>query len=327
MNRLYPLKFKPIFKEKVWGGQRIGTILGMDFSPLHNCGEAWIISGVEGENTIVENGFLAGNELNELVEVYMDNLVGGPAFDAYSETFPILIKFIDANAYLSIQVHPDDELAAIRHQSPGKTEMWYIIHADKDAELISGFRKKVGREEYIHHLQDKTLKNILNVEKVTAGDVFYVPAGRIHSLGPGILLAEIQQTSDITYRIYDWDRKDSTGHSRELHTALALDAMDFEVYENYRTSYSPQLNHPVNLLDTPFFTTNLMTLTKKLERDYSELDSFVVYVCTEGAFQLGYRDGIMPVNMGEAVLIPAELTGIQLNPQPKTTFLEVYLSE
>lgn len=327
MNRLYPLKFKPIFKEKIWGGQRIKTTLGMDFSPLTNCGEVWVVSGMQGENSIVDNGFLADNELNELVEVYMDDLVGGPAFDRFGDLFPVLVKFIDANDYLSIQVHPDDELASIRHQCPGKTELWYVIQAEKGAELISGFRKQVNQEEYIRHLQNKTLKDILNVEKAKAGDVFYMPAGRVHSLGPGILLTEIQTTSDITYRIYDWDRRDARGNTRELHTALALDAIDYELYNDYRVAYASVANQPVGLLDSPYFSTNLLDLTTRLDRDYSDLDSFVIYVCTKGKLDLFYRDGGLPVVMGDALLIPAELTGVTLSPRPEATLLEIYLSE
>ncbi len=327
MNRLYPFTFKPIYKEKIWGGQRIRTVLGKDFSPLPNCGEAWLISGVEGENTPVSNGFLADNELNELIEIYMDDLVGGPVFDKFGSSFPVLVKLVDANDYLSIQVHPDDELSLRRHQTNGKTEMWYIIDAEKNAELISGFSKKVDREQFIRHLQNKTLRDILNVEKVKPGDVFYLPAGRIHALCPGVLLAEIQQTSDITYRIYDWDRVDARGNSRELHTALALDAIDFEVHENYRTPYTRLPNQSVNLIESPFFTTNLVCLQKPLRKNLEELDSFVIYLCIKGHLELLYRDGVILLNGGDAVLVPAELNEIKLVPEKETCLLEVYLSE
>ena len=244
MNKLYPLKFKNIFKDKIWGGQKINTILGKDYTPLSNCGEMWVVSGVEGNQSIVENGFLAENELNEVVEIYMGDLVGEEVYEKYGNEFPVLIKFIDANDFLSIQVHPDDNLAKKRHAGNGKTEMWYIVEASPEAELISGFSKKVDKETYLEHLQNKTLKEILNFERVKAGDVFYMPAGRVHAIGPGILLAEIQQTSDITYRIYDWDRLGVDGSLRELHTDLALDAIDFE-----NRDWIPNSGWPIGLVD------------------------------------------------------------------------------
>jgi len=154
MNELYPLKFKAIYKDKIWGGEKIKTVLGKDFDPLPNCGEVWVVSGVEGNQTIVENGFLAENELNELVEVYMDELVGEKVFEEHGEEFPLLIKFIDAKDWLSIQVHPDDELAAKRKIGNGKTEMWYIMGADKGSQLISGFSKKVNQNVYLDHLNN-----------------------------------------------------------------------------------------------------------------------------------------------------------------------------
>jgi mannose-6-phosphate isomerase len=326
-NRLYPLKFKPIFKDKIWGGNRISKVLGMDISPLTTCGEAWVLSGHHNGPSVVANGFLAGNELNELIEVYMDDLVGAISFDRFGDEFPLLIKFIDSNDYLSIQVHPDDELAADRYQTNGKSEMWYVISSEDGAGLFCGFKGKVDRELFIKHLTDKTLPLILNNEKVKEGDVFYVPAGRIHSLGPGILLTEIQQTSDITYRIYDWDRVDSHGSPRELHTLQALDAIHFEDPEPVRLSYRNEQNNPVTLLNSPHFTTNLIDLTQPVNRDYSELDSFVIYICTGGKARLEYRDGHLPVNTGDTFLIPAELTGCRLVPSLRSRILEVYLEE
>ena len=289
MNKLYPLKFKPIFKDKIWGGQKINKVLEKDFSPLPNCGEVWVLSGVEDNQTVIENGFLEGNDLNEIVDVYMGDLVGDKIFQKFGVEFPILIKFIDANDWLSIQVHPDDELAWQRHNSSGKTEMWYIFDAEKNAELISGFSKKLDKESYQKHLENKTLKSVMNFEKVKKGDVYYMPAGRVHALGPGILLAEIQQTSDVTYRIYDWDRIDEAGMMRDIHTEEALDAIDFKIQENYQTDYSPKQNATVKLVESPYFTTNLIHLTKPLKKDYSELDSFVIYVCAEGDFDLDQR--------------------------------------
>ncbi|MEZ5082122.1 MAG: type I phosphomannose isomerase catalytic subunit [Bacteroidales bacterium] len=326
MNELYPLKFKPVFKDKIWGGQKIKTVLGKDFGNLPNCGEVWVLSGVEGNQTEIENGFLSGNELNELVEIYMGDLVGDSVFQKFGNEFPILIKFIDANDWLSIQVHPDDELAMKRHNSLGKTEMWYILDADDDSELISGFSKKVDKEGYQKHLKNKSLKEIMNFSHVKKGDVYYMPAGRVHALGPGILLAEIQQTSDITYRIYDWDRIDSAGMTRELHTDLALDAIDFNVYKDYKTKYDKKINQTVNIAESPYFTTNLLCLDTPLKKDYSELDSFVVYICSEGKFSITVNSKIYNLGLGEAMLLPAQIKKAEISPNPGSKLLEVYMA-
>ena len=312
MNSLYPLKFKPVFDDRVWGGDKIRTIMGLDFAPHDRCAEAWVLSGYDGRQTIVQNGFLAGNEINELVEIYMDELVGGKVFDETGSTFPLLIKFIDAREWLSIQVHPDDELAWKRNMPNGKTEMWYVIQADEKAQLISGFSKKVTQQQYLNYLRDKKLPEILNYEPVKAGDVFFMPAGRIHALGPGILLTEIQQTSDATYRIYDWDRVDAHGKSRELHTEQALAAIDFNLYPEYRTRYSASINHTSELVACPYFTTNLLELAQPLQKDYEELDSFVIYICLEGGMMLKYDGGEkIALRKGEVVLLPASMDRVE----------------
>ena len=325
MNSLNPLKFQPIFKDKIWGGHKIKTVLNKDFGKLPNCGEVWVLSGVDENQTEISNGFLAGNELNELVEVYMGDLVGDKVFRKFGNEFPILIKFIDANDWLSIQVHPDDELAIKRHGSLGKTEMWYIMAADDDSELICGFSEQIDKDQYQSHLDNGTLKSIMNFEKVKAGDVFYMPAGRVHALGPGILLAEIQQTSDVTYRIYDWDRIDKAGMMRELHIEEALDAIDFEVQDDYRSHYDEKKNETVNLVESPYFTTNLIDLDQGIKKDYSELDSFVIFICVEGAFQLKSGEHTENVNQGEAILLPAMLKQAELHPLPAAKILEVYM--
>ncbi len=326
MNMLYPLKFKPIYKDKIWGGQKISTVLGNDFSPLPNCGEVWVLSGVEGNQSVIENGKLAGNELNELVEVYLGDLIGDKIYQKFGNEFPILVKFIDANDWLSIQVHPNDELALKRHNSLGKTEMWYVLDAEPDSELICGFNRKVSRDEYLKHLENKTLKSILNIEKVKKGDVLYIPSGRVHALGPGVLLAEIQQTSDVTYRIYDWDRIDSAGMMRELHTDLALDALDFNVYDNYKIRYHDHINETVKLVESPYFTTNLIHLNNTMRKDYSEMDSFVIYLCVEGAFELEMENITTNVTLSEAILLPATTEIVTIYPKPATKILEVYMT-
>lgn len=326
MKALYPLKFKPVFDDRVWGGDKIRTRLGLDFAPMERCAEAWVLSGVEGKQTVVSNGFLAGNELNELVEVYMDDLVGEKVFEKHGDLFPLLIKFIDAREWLSVQVHPDDDLARKRGMPNGKTEMWYVIDADDNSQLISGFNLKINQKVFLDHLQQKTLPQILNFEKVSAGDVFYMPAGRIHALGPGILLAEIQQTSDATYRIYDWDRVDKMGNTREMHVDQSLAAIDFNIYPEYKTNYVPRQNETVNLATCPYFTTNLMELARPLQKDYAELDSFVAYVCLEGEMMLKYGEGEkIGVKKGEVLLIPASLDRVEMYPDPKVKILEVYI--
>jgi len=322
---LYPLKFKPIFKDKIWGGQRIKTILGMDYGNLPNCGEVWVVSGEENNPSIVENGFLAGNELNELLEVYMGDLMGEKHFKKYGNQFPLLVKYIDANDWLSIQVHPDDKLAAKRKIGWGKTEMWYVLHAEKGAQLISGFNRKVDKETYLKHLESNTLPEILNYEDVHAGDVFFIPAGRVHAIGPGILLAEIQQTSDTTYRIYDWDRIDHRGIRRELHTELALEAIDFNFYGNYKTRYELKKNQFSQLISCEKFTTNLNKFNQPVVKDVSGLDSFIIYMGLEGKVTLKSEDGDMLIKPGDAVGIPAIIENLKLETEGEAGLLEIYM--
>ncbi len=325
MNKLYPLKFSPIFKDKIWGGQKVRDELGMDFSPLPNCGEVWALSGVEENQSIVKNGFLADNELNELIEVYMEEIVGDEVFEKHGTEFPILIKFIDSRDWLSIQVHPDDRLAQKRKLGNGKTEMWYILGADKDAKLISGFTEKCDQAKYLHHLKNKTLKDILNFEKVNKGDVFYIPAGRVHALGPGILLTEIQQTSDTTYRIYDWDRIQPDGTFRKIHTEEALDAIDFKLYNEYKIKYEKQENKTGKLVKSPYFTTNILDFNTIVDKNYQKVDSFVVFICTEGEFDIEYPGGKTACIKGDVVLLPAVLKNVGLVPKNRAQLLEVYI--
>jgi mannose-6-phosphate isomerase len=324
-NNLYPLKFKPLFKEKIWGGQKIRTSVGLDFSPLPNCGEAWVLTGVPGSESVVSNGFLEGNTLNELLEIYMDELVGEKVFDNHNEEFPILIKFIDSNDWLSIQVHPDDELARERGFLNGKSEMWYVMEAEPGAELIAGFRKEVDKETFPELLKEKKLTEVLNSENAAAGDVFYMPAGRIHAMGPGILIAEIQQTSDTTYRIFDWDRTDEAGNARELHTDLALDAIDFNVRESYRSRYKPVRNEAAAMVHSPYFNTNMVLFNEPLIREYGLLDSFVVHLCVEGTYRIEFEGGSETVKKGEAVLVPAVIDDIRIVPDGNASVIEIYM--
>jgi len=322
---LYPLKFKPIFKDKIWGGQKIKSVLGMDYGELPNCGEVWLLSGIEGYQSLVSNGFLAGNELNELVEIYMGELVGEKIFEKYSNVFPLLIKIINSNDWLSIQVHPDDELARKRKLGQGKSEMWYLLDADPDAELISGFNQDVELDTYKNHLDNNTIKDVLNTVEVKKGDVFYIPAGRVHALGPGCLLAEIQQTSDITYRIYDWDRIDASGMKRELHTEEALDAIDFSKTKDCKTQYKYELNNTASLVDSTHFITRLVYADKAVLKNINELDSFVVYMLVEGECILKFEDGELGMKMGETVLVPASIGNLLIEPKEKSKLLEVFI--
>ncbi len=325
-NSLYPLKFVPILKDKIWGGTKLKTILNKEFSSLPNAGESWEISGVEGDISVVSNGFLKGNTLNELLEIYMGDLVGDDVYGKYRNEFPLLIKFIDANDVLSIQVHPDDELAKERHDSNGKTEMWYVVQADEGASLISGFSGNVTKEEYLKYLKENRLEDILMSHEVKPGDVFFIPAGRVHAIGKGILLAEIQQTSDVTYRIYDFDRKDDSGKTRELHTEQALDAIDYNYYDDLRTEYTHKLNKTANVVSCDYFRTNLLEFDQTIEKDFYHLDSFLIYMCIDGEFDICYgKNKCLKVNKGETVLVPAELRTIRLDPKVVTKVLEVHL--
>jgi mannose-6-phosphate isomerase len=325
MNRLYPLKFKPIIKDKIWGGTRLKSVLNKK-TKSDKAGESWEISGYPGSVSMVKNGFLSGNSLEELIEVYMGDLVGDSVFEKFGTLFPILIKFIDANDVLSIQVHPDDKLAMEQFGSFGKTEMWYVIQAGADSETIVGFKKAVTKEEYLTHLKNKTILTILNKEKTAAGDVFFIPPGRVHAIDKGILLAEIQQTSDATLRIYDFDRLDDKGQPRELHTEKALEAIDFKVQPEYKTNYSKVPDQPNMLATCQYFTTNYFNLTNTVEREYHEIDSFVIYMCIKGKITINYNTNDKEqVNSGETVLLPAEIKKVQLIPEGETQLLEIYI--
>jgi len=328
MKELYPLKFKSIYKEKIWGSNNLKSSLNKKIPTNKNIGESWEISGVDYNVSIVINGFLEENELNELIEVYMGDLVGDRVYDKFGDQFPLLIKFIDANKPLSVQVHPDNKLALKRNSGYGKTEMWYIIHAKKDAELISGFNHEMDKAHYLNHLEKDEITKILNFEKVMADDVFYIPAGRVHAIGEGIVLAEIQQTSDTTYRIFDWNRKDEHGNSRELHTEQALDAIDFNVYDNYKTKYEVLKNSTSRVISTPFFETNILEFDQIILKEYHKLDSFVIYICLDGEFEIEYYENKkITVKKGETVLIPAVIEHLNLIPVVRSKLLEVYIPE
>ena len=327
MNSLYPLKFTPICKEKIWGGDKLKELLNKKTGKLPNCGESWEISGVENDISVVANGFLKGNNLEELIEVYMSDLVGEKAYDQFGIEFPLLIKYIDAKDKLSIQVHPNDALAKERHGTFGKTEMWYVVHADEGSRLVTGFNRHLNKEEYIKYFENGQLNDILNYEAAKAGDVFFIPAGLIHAIGGGIVVAEIQQTSDTTYRIFDFNRLDDKGKPRELHTELALDAIDFKVEKNYPVSYEAVENVSTTLVECKYFTTNILPFSRKVDRDFTEKDSFVIYMCLEGEYTFNWDEGYMTVNKGETILVPALINNFSLDPNNgiMTHLLEIYL--
>jgi len=326
MAGLYPLKFKPFYLEKIWGGNRIKTLLNKDYGDLQNCGESWELSGVEGYDSVVSNGFLNGNTLSELIEIYMGDLVGDKVYEKFGLEFPLLIKFIDAQDDLSIQVHPNDELSKERHNAYGKTEMWYVIDAEPGALINSGFNQEMTREKYLEYFENGKLTNLLHYDEAKVGDVFFIPAGRVHAIGKGTMVAEIQQTSDVTYRIFDYNRKDAKGNLRELHTDLALDAIDFSYMEDYKTKYEIKKNHSTEIVSCNYFTTNILEFDQPREKDYFTLDSFVIYIAIEGEFEIAKEEITAKVNKGETVLIPAETNILRLKPLSNSVkILEVYI--
>jgi mannose-6-phosphate isomerase len=323
MMKLYPLKFKPVFKEIVWGGSRLYAILNKNVAADKHIGESWELSGVKGNLSVVANGYLKGNNIQELIEVYMGELVGEKVYEQFGQEFPLLIKFIDANEPLSVQVHPDDATAAQRHHAYGKTEMWHVIDAEPDAELIVGFGRETNLAEMLEHIKSNTLKDILNVEKVKVGESYFIPAGCIHAIGKGLLIAEIQQTSDITYRVYDWGRNLP---SRPLHVDLAMDVICYHAAQGHKVEPPQALNRPEQLVSCPYFTTNKLMLTGSLRRSYAEADSFVAYICTGGAAAVTCGSQPESIARGETLLIPASIAGeVLLEPQGQADLLEVYI--
>ena len=321
-THFYPIKFQPILKEKIWGGTKLKTLLNKK-NKRPNIGESWEISDVDGDTSIVANGELRGVTLKQLLSTYKQDLIGEKNFTVFGEKFPLLIKFIDAKEDLSIQLHPNDKLARKRHNSFGKTEMWHVLQADDDANLIVGFNQKVTQDEYLEHLKNKTLTKILNFEQVSEGDTFFIEVGRIHAIGAGVMLAEIQQTSDITYRIYDWDRKDNQGNERELHNDLAIDAVDFNMKNDFKVSYSNVENVSNQMVSCSYFTTNFIHLTQTINKENIH-DSFIIYMCVEGEASISIDGFSEIVKKGETVLIPAALKHFKIESN-NAKLLEVYV--
>ena len=323
---MYPLKFEDILRPMIWGGEEISRF--KQLPEVHpGIGESWEISQVGDRISVVSEGEDKGKTITELIKRDGANLLGKHVAARYADKFPLLIKFIDAHDNLSIQVHPNDELAMARHNSFGKTEMWYVIDAKPGAGLYSGFSKQITPAEYVERIKNNTITDVLQEYEIHPGDVFFLPAGRVHSIGAGSFIAEIQQTSDITYRIYDFNRKDANGKTRELHTDLAREAINYEVLDDYRTKYEPLKDEPVELVACTYFTTSLYDMTEEISCDYSELDSFVIFICMEGSCKMRDNEGNeLTVSAGESILLPATTQDITITPEGgNVKLLETYV--
>jgi len=345
---LYPFIFEPILKKVIWGGSEICRFKELD-SRESGVGESWELSQVPGSVSVVANGTHKGKNLTDIIEAEPEKLLGKKVHEHFGKDFPLLIKFIDAKDDLSIQVHPNDELAKKRHNSFGKTEMWYVIASKPGSKLISGFSIKIDAAEYERRIADGSIGDVLQSHEAKPGDVFFLPAGRVHAIGAGLFIAEIQQTSNITYRLYDYKRKDAQGNERELHTELAKEAIDYNLYNNLKTFYQPIENESVSLVDCKYFNTNLIQLLAddtyckhlelecgisdflitdsiEMERDHSGLDSFKIYICIKGKGSINYGDEIsLPIHQGQTVLIPACLETINLITDTELLLLETYI--
>lgn len=322
---MYPLKFEDILRPMIWGGEEISRF--KQLPEIHaGVGESWEIAQVGDKVSVVSEGVDKGKTITDLIVRDGAKLLGNHVAARYGAQFPLLIKFIDARDNLSIQVHPNDQLAMARHNSFGKTEMWYVIDAKPGAGLYSGFSKQITPEEYVERIQNNTITDVLQFHQVKSGDVFFLPAGRIHAICKGIFIAEIQQSSDITYRIYDYDRRDAQGKARELHVEQSIDAVDFNLYDNLRTDYVPSLNEAVNLVECPYFETNLIEVDQSVKRPISVRDSFVIYICMGGKVRLTDENGYaITLHQGQTALIPAEIATVTIDAELPAKLLECYI--
>ncbi|MDR3132522.1 MAG: class I mannose-6-phosphate isomerase [Prevotellaceae bacterium] len=325
MTPLYPLKFKPQAKATVWGGNKLKTLFNKPFQATEKIGESWELSAVQRNLSVVTNGFLKGNTIEELAEVYLGELVGEKNYERFGIEFPILVKLIDASETLSVQVHPDDETARIRHNAYGKTEMWHVLQADRGAGLYVGFNRNLTATEFYERIQNNTLLETLNFVNVQPGDTFFITPGTIHAIGKGIVLAEIQQTSDITYRIYDWGREHNPATARAMHVEQAIDIIDYTKKAEAKIDYATLPNEPVQLVESPYFVTNLVEINRPLVRNLSDNDSFVIYVCIDGDATIQYNQRSETITKGETLLVPAAIADFTLLPSPKAKLLEAYM--
>ena len=320
---LVPLKFVPLFKYRIWGGEKLKSVLNKDYDS-DTIGESWEISDVPNDETIVADGQFKGYTLKQLIQEFKGEFLGESVYKQFGEAFPLLIKFIDAKTPLSIQVHPNNEYAKTHHNSFGKNEMWYIMQADQDANIIVGFEKEIDKTQFKQHLEDKSVLEVMHHENVKKGDAFYIPTGRIHAIGAGVMLAEIQQTSDVTYRVYDYDRVDkTTGKTRDLHTDQAIEVLDFNVENSYKTVYDKELNTSNTLIHSPYFKTNFLPVKGELTKDYTNTDSFVIYMCVSGALSITHAEKEYVLQTGETMLFPASINQVVLKSN-NAEILEVY---
>lgn len=322
----YPIRCTPIIQERIWGGDKLKTLLNKELGSIENAGESWEISTVEGNISVISNGLLQGLSLKVALELFGEEIMGREVVRLFGSNFPLLIKFLHSKDDLSIQVHPNDELAKRRHDSFGKTEMWYVLDAEKGSKIISGFNQKISKDDYVKRVNECTLPDVLDCLTTIPGDTFFIPTGRIHALGAGVVLAEVQQASDITYRIYDYDRKDKNGKTRELHTELALESIDFSVNRNLKKHIEPIPNKPTEIISCPYFTTNILSIQDIQHFDLSERDCFTIYICVEGYGTLNYKGHSEIIKMGETLLLPAILNNFTLIPSSKNfKVLEVFI--
>ncbi|MGL2966804.1 type I phosphomannose isomerase catalytic subunit [Flavobacterium sp. XGLA_31] len=319
--KFYPLQFEPILKERIWGGTKLKSYLNKSITS-DITGESWEISTVQDNVSVIANGHFQGKHLDELIAEFPKEILGTKVYEAFGKQFPLLFKYLDARDDLSIQLHPNDVLAKKRHDSFGKTEMWYVMQADDNARLIVGFKEKSSPEAFLQHVNDKTLLDILDTKKVKQGDVFFLDTGTIHAIGAGIVIAEIQQTSDVTYRIYDFDRRDANGNTRELHLDLALEAINYDTVKAQK-EYLKKENVSNEIVHCQYFTTNIIPLNGAVVMNKSK-DSFKVFMCVDGEFQLQTNEETYQYQKGDTILIPAALTDFQLI--GKASVLEIYIS-
>ena len=316
--KFYPLTFTPILKDRIWGGTKLKTYLNKPIVS-ETTGESWEISTVPGDISVVATGVLKGKNINEIIDLYPEEILGKSVISRFGKQFPLLFKFIDAKEDLSIQLHPNDTLAKERHNSFGKTEMWYVMQADESARLVVGFKKDSNQQEYLVHLENKNLIDLLNEYPVSKADVFFLETGTIHAIGAGVVVAEIQQTSDVTYRIYDWDRVDANGNRRELHTELALDAINYYTTTS-KIDYKEEANKSTVVVDCPYFVTNIIALQETFIWKRTK-EAFTVFMCTNGQFEMIVNGEILRYRMGDTILIPACMENLTL--RGKATLLEI----
>ena len=319
--KIYPLQFKPILKERIWGGTKLKTVLNKPIVSTIT-GESWEISTVEGDISVVANGFLAGKSLNDLINENPEGVLGIAVYKKFGKQFPLLFKYLDAREDLSVQVHPNDELAKKRHNSFGKTEMWYVMQAEQEAKIIVGFKEKSSPAIFLENLNNKSILSILDTIRVKTGDAFFLETGTIHAIGSGNVIAEIQQTSDITYRVYDFDRVDAAGNKRELHIDLALEAINYNTVDSQK-EYKKKVNSSNTIVDCPYFTTNFLPLDGTISIAKNG-NSFTVYMCVEGSFEIEYENNRFQHKIGDTVLIPAAMKSFIIS--GKSSILEIYIS-